>query len=150
MAVNVEFPTNIATKSSLEISRPEGFQDWINGNCGFLVNVFDHKLFFIHQTAREFLLSSSSESRPEWLHSFTIEACHRLAAERCIAYLSYPFLVDGGLRVFPIENLESESGDVDLKEYPFFEYSDLYWSSHVTQALGKTEPNIDGQRVLVP
>ena len=140
VAVHIKFPTYPNLPSSLEISTPENFQDWINGHCGFLVYVFDRKLYFIHQTAREYLLSPLDKNPSDhWLHCFDISSCHRQAAERCIAYLSSHVLVDRNSKRSSIEVLESESWGGNFDEYPFFEYSALYWQNHIVQASATAE-----------
>ncbi|KAJ1325965.1 ankyrin repeat domain-containing protein 50 [Microdochium nivale] len=66
--------------------------------CGLFVIVVDDHIFLMHQTAKEFLLRSTSTSdhgKPlprqamqlKWQHSFDIEDSHSVLAEICVRYL---------------------------------------------------------------
>ena len=131
IAVHIKSQRTCTPSSDLELSSRADFQTWIVENCGFLVDLFDHKLYFIHGTAREFLLASSNDARLDWLRSFELSSCHRLLAEKCIAYLSSPILVNNDSEICPIQGVESADSMIN---YPFFEYCALYWMPHVKGA----------------
>ncbi|KAI1390144.1 ankyrin repeat-containing domain protein [Hypoxylon trugodes] len=80
-----------------EIDHPSdgNFRRWLVQTCGFFVTEYDDKVFFIHQTAKEFLLQDTantieyrSDQPGEWKHSTTMTQAYRSMAESCIAYLS--------------------------------------------------------------
>ncbi|KAK3389595.1 hypothetical protein B0H63DRAFT_464007 [Podospora didyma] len=78
----------------------QGFTAWVLGTCGIFVTIYDQQLFFIHQTAKEFLQASGkltttpvhspkSPLLPTFRHSITEKEAHRTMAENCIALWKY-------------------------------------------------------------
>jgi ankyrin repeat protein len=57
--------------------------------CGLFVTVVDKKVYLIHQTAKEFLLSKSEAATHGWKHSLTLKESETLMARICITYLSF-------------------------------------------------------------
>ncbi|KAF6823878.1 ankyrin repeat-containing protein [Colletotrichum musicola] len=81
----------INSETDLDLMPEDSFRKWLIHSCGFFVTEYNKRVFFIHQTAKEFLLRKSSEKLPgidEWQNSVTIEQAHQSMAESCIAYLS--------------------------------------------------------------
>ncbi|EFX04858.1 ankyrin repeat-containing protein [Grosmannia clavigera kw1407] len=101
---------------------PKGnFQTTVRNFCGLFVSVYDSKLFFIHQTAREFLLSSERDGN--WKGHFALPECHSILSRVCIDYLLFPDLVEHPLIV------EDEENEKETRP-SFFEYAARYWTSH--------------------
>lgn len=79
-------------ENSLGLQAESEFKDWILQTCGFFVTVNDKKLYFIHQTAKEFVISSGqgrpSLQRLDWFPAVTDQVAHKIMAESSIAYLS--------------------------------------------------------------
>ncbi|KAL7937634.1 hypothetical protein V8C35DRAFT_277120 [Trichoderma chlorosporum] len=71
----------------------EGFKAWVIGACGSFVTIYDEQLFFIHQTAKEFLQSNgttvSSDASTTFKFSISEKDAHRTMAENCIAVWKY-------------------------------------------------------------
>ena len=76
------------------------FRAWVLQTCGIFVTVYDQQLFFIHQTAKEFLQESgrqlASSKIPRELpaprtfrHSISASDAHQVMAEACIALWQY-------------------------------------------------------------
>jgi hypothetical protein len=62
--------------------------------CGLFISVFHDRVYFFHETAREFLLTSSGQtypsfSGPTWQHSITDQHAHAVLAEVCVFYLDF-------------------------------------------------------------
>jgi ankyrin repeat protein/CHAT domain-containing protein len=73
----------------------DGFKSWLLQNCGYFLEVYKDRVYFIHQTAKDFLLleqsSQNRSSLPGWLDKLDDQACHRTLAICCLGYLSsYP------------------------------------------------------------
>ncbi|KAL7814593.1 hypothetical protein V8C44DRAFT_363537 [Trichoderma aethiopicum] len=66
------------------------FKEYAKNLCGLFISVHDGKLFFIHQTAREFLLSSRSKGN--WQGRFTMPKSHSTLSSACLRYLLLPDL----------------------------------------------------------
>ncbi|EEY18131.1 conserved hypothetical protein [Verticillium alfalfae VaMs.102] len=93
---NVQDKLGALSEDDLDLNA--AFSDWIRQACGLFVSIYDNRLFFIHQTAKEFLLAEGEEEpdvirEPDcptssWHRCITMTAAHRIMAESCIAYLS--------------------------------------------------------------
>ncbi|MCJ1265803.1 hypothetical protein MMC22_005684 [Lobaria immixta] len=90
----------------------DSFGKWLRDLCGFFIIIVDDKLYFAHQTAREFLIQEDSyhETAVEWKGSFQLADSHTLLARVCIDYLL--LLYDGSL------------------DATFQTYATSYWPSH--------------------
>lgn len=78
----------------LDLEREEDFKSRIRSWCGLFVSVHHGKVYFLHQTAREFLLAdlAGSTSRlqgMQWQHSIAMQDAHRMLAECCVRFLSF-------------------------------------------------------------
>jgi len=122
----------------------------IRNLCGLFVTIIDSRIYLIHQTAREFLLSNSKpvmSSQDQnytrvWKHSLTLEGSNLILARICIWYLLFA--------VFEVEHLKpppSSSGGPrrggapskkDILDYtsthPFLSYAANYWALHFREA----------------
>lgn len=91
IALNIRIRAEISDEESLELSTDDEFKQWLLHTCGFFITIYDNRVYFIHQTAKEFLLRpdlENSRSDGDWYHSITNQNAERMIAERCIAYLS--------------------------------------------------------------
>lgn len=70
----------------------DSFKTTARNLCGLFLSVFDEKVFFIHQTAREFL-TGQSEPSYEWKGSFNMPGAHSKMAFSCISLLSLHDLI---------------------------------------------------------
>ncbi|CAI6340837.1 unnamed protein product [Periconia digitata] len=83
-------------KTPLEFSKDleptERFRSTLRSLCGICLVIIDEKVYFLHQTVREFLVSpsGSSELSPSihniipWKHSILIEKSHSTALKACL------------------------------------------------------------------
>lgn len=142
-------------EKSLGLQSDAEFKDWIIQTCGFFVTIYDNELYFIHQTAKEFLVGSGQGTPwPQvlgWFSPVTDLASHKIMAESSIAYLSlkcfsstifrkrarmYHFaksdLIDW--RRGPLENSLRE-------DYRFLDYTTEFWTRHfnLCQSLDGTD-----------
>ncbi|KAI1114830.1 hypothetical protein F5Y14DRAFT_154633 [Nemania sp. NC0429] len=124
---------SIDTKTQSIIDSEEENQDFklrLRSWCGLFVSIHHEKVYFLHQTAKEFL----SESPPSmtissavcWQNSITNRNAHEVLAEACIVYL-YSLNSDNG----PTD--EDEHGNKS-GETTFLEYAATNWSDHFLNA----------------
>ncbi|PON27670.1 hypothetical protein TGAM01_v203437 [Trichoderma gamsii] len=94
-----------------------------------LENEADFEISFLHQTAREFLLTPAAAvpSRLIWHHSITTQDAQTLLAKLCIVYLD---LFNPDTRPPP----DTEGGSNYSVERAFLKYSAIYWSTHFRKA----------------
>ena len=81
------------TGEELDLESDENFKAWVIGTCGIFVTVYDEKLFFIHQTAKEFLLATGEAEGDgvsrSFKNSITERQAHKLMAENCLLVWKY-------------------------------------------------------------
>ena len=96
------------------------FRKWIRNLCGFFIDVVEirgsNELQFVHETAREYLLSLDFREGTGWRGSFKQPESHAVMAEICLA----------SLFVLPKEPC--------TKPTKFDIYAALYWVSHFNRA----------------
>lgn len=86
--------------------RGERMNDWIRNTCRCFVTVYNSKVYFMHQTVKEFLLREpSSEAQPSddsWHNSITLKQGNATISECWIAYIC--------LMKFPIDDIALSEG----------------------------------------
>jgi hypothetical protein len=120
VAVNIEH-----TSKSMEDVDPEldkDFNETLRNLCGLFIQIYDKKVYFLHQTAREFLLQKDLSQRhdlvPGWNGSVSIQEAHSVLAMSCIIYIDLIMSAD---------------------EKSFLEYSAGHWVTHFRDADMKHE-----------
>ncbi|KAF1926121.1 uncharacterized protein M421DRAFT_68272 [Didymella exigua CBS 183.55] len=117
----------------LDLEREEDFKSRLRSWCGLFVSVYNGKVYFLHQTAREFLLAdvSLSTSVPQkvgWQHSIAMQYAHRTLAEQCVRYLSFFGSETGSTVSATDQNSQSYS------TVAFFRYCAEFWPMHFREA----------------
>jgi hypothetical protein len=131
---------NIALTLVTEESRPlshdeldtklwakEGFKSTVKNLCGLFITVHDSKLFFIHQTARQFLITSHTpdgKGKMTWQGRLSVPRAHGVVSKTCLYYLS----LDG----FSVnyDNYGYIRHDKLDERYSFLKYSAINWMLH--------------------
>jgi ankyrin repeat protein len=114
LAIRKEEPESHAELKS-ELWSAGKFQSVVMNLCGVFVSVYDSKLSFIHQMAREFLLDS--ELAGTWKGRFNMAQSHHSLSKSCIFYLLLPD-IDGSM-IFRSST-----------QFPFLDYAAEAWPSH--------------------
>lgn len=92
---------------------PQGsFKATVQNLCGLFISIHDSQLFFIHLTAREFLVSR--EQPGKWKGRLTLPKSHGILSETCINYLQ----------------ILDPSCKSPEDEYPLFSYAAGCWHEH--------------------
>lgn len=121
------------------------FSEEIRELCGLFVIEVDKKLYLLHQTAREFLVSSSPSpsSELQWKSTFHPRKSHRILTQACLFRLSLSFFFIADSEI-PYCGSHSciNAGIVDLckcgveymecfiAERTFLGYAAQYWPHH--------------------
>ena len=94
--MNVAINTDISSRSieDLDLEREGDFKRRLRSWCGLFVLIYHSKVYFLHQTAREFLLANLSTPRnvplaSGWQYSINIHQAHVILAEVCVVYLNF-------------------------------------------------------------
>ncbi|KAJ5663393.1 hypothetical protein N7507_004124 [Penicillium longicatenatum] len=102
------------------------FKVIVTNICGLLLSVYDSRLYFIHQTAREFLTSEEKGNEESWKGKFSLPQSHGTMSRICIQYLLLPDIelpTDDG-------SPQNPQTPEDEQPFPFLAYSASYWPSH--------------------
>ncbi len=126
-AVNADL--SLRSYEDLDLEEEKDFKARLRDWCGLFVSVYHDKVYFLHQTAREFLIQPESafpaaSSVLRWHRSITLRKAHEVLAEACVAYISL---------------LESDSSILEPRQkdstrYKFLEYAAKQWGDHVRLA----------------
>jgi len=128
--MNVAVNTDISSRSieDLDLESEDDFKRRLRSWCGLFVSIYHGKVYFLHQTAREFLLAnlpSPGNAPPAsgWHHSITIHQAHAILAEVCVVYLNF---LNSDL------TLTDANGEAShyINNYAFLDYSAKNWGTH--------------------
>ncbi|KAE8359955.1 hypothetical protein BDV27DRAFT_162138 [Aspergillus caelatus] len=113
-------------KDELELESDEDFQVSLRNWCGMLLSVNDKKVFFLHQTAREFLMRENGFSLSSERGPIDMKEAQRVLAVSCITYMN----------IFMPRVDQTHLGDstaIDVNR-AFSNYSAKNWHHHVKAA----------------
>ncbi|KAJ6110055.1 hypothetical protein N7486_002290 [Penicillium sp. IBT 16267x] len=102
------------------------FKTIVTNICGLLLSVHDSRLYFIHQTAREFLISKEKGNEESWKGKFSLPQSHGTMSRTCIKYLLLPDIK------LPTDDdsFENSQTSKDDPPFPFLAYSANHWPEH--------------------
>ena len=131
-ALKVDDASSRAT--DLRCYRPESVTRMLKDLCGLFVSIFYGKVYLLHQTAREFLLTRIDPAYPfdhdatgkKWQGSLTLQQSHLTLAKICVTYLRLPEFALDWRTVIRDDHLRQHDG---LK-LEFGEYSTYHWMKH--------------------
>ncbi|KAF3391660.1 hypothetical protein F1880_007668 [Penicillium rolfsii] len=131
IAVNIQPKSQSIHELDLEVGRD--FEQSLRRWCGLFVSIHHGKIYFLHQTAREFLLANLASPTPvpsglQWHHSITIRQAHTVLAEACVRYLDF-FNSD----VEPLTDANAKTSDA-IEKQAFVDYSAENWGFHFREA----------------
>ncbi|KAJ4294672.1 hypothetical protein N0V88_004902 [Collariella sp. IMI 366227] len=115
------------------------FRSWILDACKYFLDVYNGRVYFIHQTAKDFLLAGPRENghmKPHWVGDFTLKTCHATLAESCILYLSLPLRTQPRFKVPDSAISTKEYHLWHTEELGFASYAHLFWYTHLHWVLG--------------
>ncbi|KAI1371205.1 hypothetical protein F4677DRAFT_317145 [Hypoxylon crocopeplum] len=154
IAINVRNHPSKSSLADLNMTTKEHFRDWVINTCGFVVAEYGGKIYFIHQTVRDFLLrkgdsqmNQSSTSLLGFLgpsDGFSwrlgLAEAHRTMAESCISYLSLKMCKSGEMRRVLNEFIEKMRENLlqwpqktwaRIASYTFADYAISFWPAHL-------------------
>ncbi|KAK7178576.1 Ankyrin repeat domain-containing protein 50-like protein 1 [Paraphaeosphaeria sporulosa] len=117
----------------IDLEEEQDFKSRLRSWCGLFVSIHHGKIYFLHQTAREFLLanqlpSTTISTELGWHHSITINQAHNVLAELCVRYLNF-FDSDASLLV---DSTPEASHHVNI--HTLLDYSATFWGLHFREA----------------
>jgi hypothetical protein len=129
----LEIKTTTQSTKDFDLEEEGDFKSRLRSWCGLFVSVHHGKVYFLHQTAREFLLagplcSTSIPQKIQWQHSIAMQDAHKMLAESCVRYLGF------------LNSDSSLFADVTQRKDQFiaratlFKYSAQFWPVHFREA----------------
>jgi ankyrin repeat protein len=109
---------------------PARLAERIRQLCGLFVFVNNSKIYLIHQTAREFLISGDFTSNPKSIYTFEQTDAEKLMSQICIRYLL-------------MDDLEQSKSQTDADKECLLEYSVLHWPDHARNVSISQHQEID-------
>ncbi|KAL9083770.1 MAG: hypothetical protein Q9165_008380 [Trypethelium subeluteriae] len=150
IAVNIETSPRSKSIDELDLEDEEDFNNTLRNWCGLFISIYGGSVYFLHQTAREFLISESSPQAFDsmqalsWHNSISLQRAELVLAEICVTYLDFlDFEEDTLLNSFPqlasMDHSSSRNEGQDLAKsvnlcIPFYEYTAIHWPSHFRRA----------------
>lgn len=95
LAYAIEENTN--SYEDMDLERMENFEITIRNQCGLFITISDKRIYLVHNTAKDFLLSSpnspvssvKSDIYASWKNSIDPRTSHQILAWACIRYLCF-------------------------------------------------------------
>ncbi|KAH7122203.1 hypothetical protein B0J13DRAFT_512355, partial [Dactylonectria estremocensis] len=131
VAVNIDYTSQ--SIHDLDLEDDEDFNTRLRSCCGLFVSIHQGSIYFLHQTAREFLLvdlasPTTISSGMHWHHSITTQDAHAVLAEFCVLYLNF-FNSNVSLPT----DANGEAGH-SFDRHAFLDYSAQTWGDHFREA----------------
>lgn len=98
MQIAFELDRASRSPSDIDLEDAKQFKGSLRDYCGLFVSINNGKVYFLHQTAQEFLLQNMQSEDPSHIynannnsfhHSISIQKAHSLLAEHCITYVRF-------------------------------------------------------------
>ncbi|KAH8654691.1 ankyrin repeat-containing domain protein [Ilyonectria robusta] len=115
LALQARFASHAELESGLWTR--DNFRSVVTNLCGLFISVYDSKLSFIHQTAREFLIHKKRQGT--WQGRLNMSESHTAISRSCLDYLMLP-------------DIDIPAGDdcPEDKQPPFLSYAATHWPLH--------------------
>lgn len=147
--MNIALNMNQKCKSyeDLDLEPTEPFKIRIRALCGLFIQIVDSKIYLIHRTAKEFLISSKPEGKvnhdsspTSWKNWLDAPNSNLIIAKICISYLRFslyenrfPELFQEGFsegRYFRAFDYLRQC----IKQHALLDYAASYWATHFQRA----------------
>ncbi|KAH7117332.1 hypothetical protein EDB81DRAFT_243041 [Dactylonectria macrodidyma] len=131
VAVNIDYTSQ--SIYDLDLEDDEAFKMRLRSWCGLFVSIHQGSIYFLHQTAREFLLADSASpttvsSELHWHHSITTQDAHAVLSKLCVLYLNF-----FNSNVSLLTDANGEAGH-SFDRHAFLDYSAQTWGAHFREA----------------
>ncbi|KAL6805918.1 hypothetical protein J3E68DRAFT_28970 [Trichoderma sp. SZMC 28012] len=128
-AVNLD-----ASSQTIDLETNEDFKSRLRSWCGLFISIYDDHVYFLHQTAREFLQQSFpseiiTTTSERWQHSISAYQAEEVLIEICQSYLIYVYNMmtcDG--KVIDLQEVKAR-----VMANTFLDYAAEYGPVHVEE-----------------
>ncbi|KAI9645115.1 hypothetical protein NHQ30_005849 [Ciborinia camelliae] len=130
----------------IELEDLESFPKRIRNLCGLFVSISDSRVYLIHLTAEEFLISKdSSLPATGWKHSLEPSISQSVMAGICVSYLYLSMFSEAETQsqCF-MTSTRGQQNMPNQHRFGFLEYAAAHWMTHYKSSAG----NIDLQAII--
>ncbi|KAK0386653.1 hypothetical protein NLU13_6488 [Sarocladium strictum] len=118
-----------------DLEPDELFESWLRDSCGLILSVHHGRVYFLHQTAREFLSTEARKAAMDrvdgkcsWQGSLTSAEAHAVAARSCVDYLMFTMSAESVETV--VRWAELYSWKPPERQYMFLRYVSWHSAKH--------------------
>ena len=132
--LNIALAINTHNKSyqDLKVENAARSETTVRNICGLFISVLDQKVYLIHQTAKEFLVTADNLSASGWKNSINAVQSDLLMTKTCVTYLMFSDFdeyIDQNLTDQLVTELHVNSGNHD-----YLNYAAIFWATHYREA----------------
>jgi hypothetical protein len=130
MRVALAIEDHHRSKDDLEndLDLETGFEGRLKNLCGLFITVIDDRVYFIHQTAKEFLLAEvRDKNSSSWKNRIDMEQADLVMAETCMNYL---LLLPSEKSNFTTGDNNGNNPDPFVLQYHYLSYAANSWVTH--------------------
>lgn len=142
--LNVAFNIRVTDNSYQSLDLEPQFERTVRGLCGLLVRVIDSTVYLVHQTAKEFLVTTNGrETDMPWKQSLYPVRSNAVLAERCIWFLMLSDFEACPLEYRQVKDQVEHSKDAHrydhihkyVQKFSFLSYAASFWAIHFREAM---------------
>jgi len=138
ISIALTIQENDKTHESLEIQTEDFSKRFIRDLCGLFVIIIKGRVYLLHQTAKEFLMTPdlppqldlSSSFNGVWKHSISIQSSNFVLVHSCMWYLRLDELYEKDLLLKSDDTNRLVFNNELVSKFDFLEYSAKSWVAH--------------------
>ena len=120
--------------AELELEGPFRLQETLPSRCGLTISIVQSKIYLIHQTVKEFLLTKDGTPTPGvWKQSFSSSESNSLLEAICLQSLTFSEIDLDRLNLWNAvlsKKARVLNPNAYCQIYAFLSYSAIYWADH--------------------
>ena len=136
MDIALHIDAQTLSYAKLEREGSDRLRKTLPTRCGLIVSIIGDKVYYIHQTVKEFLLTKIDTQIPTgrvWQQSLDLKEAQKILAEACVQFLSFPEIQldqTNILNALLPEDHRNMEPNIYCQRYSFLSYSAIYWADH--------------------
>ncbi|KAL8701797.1 MAG: hypothetical protein Q9201_004711 [Fulgogasparrea decipioides] len=122
--------------ADLELEGSSRLQETLPSRCGLMISVIQSKVYFIHQTVKEFLVDNDGTGSPSakiWQQSLSLQMSHQLMTDICLRLFTFSEIqvdrADLGNALLPLDEREMDSNEY-CQSHSLLSYAAIFWADH--------------------
>ncbi|PSN69445.1 ankyrin [Corynespora cassiicola Philippines] len=140
-ALTIEISHQSYEELNDDLEPVERFGSSVRDMCGLFVSVISNRVYMIHQTAREFLISETQVRNEGWKHSFKPVQCELVIATSCICLIGL-IEREKDFKMAPDSKGNNLDYGLDFVSYKFIAYASRNWTTHFRKAQVEAKPEL--------